>query len=136
MKIIGQAHSLLHGSGIVRIQTDIRVGSRTDKKQTMADKVASVHAILDGVELNEVTMAESDDGMGDDNDASHVQDITNALQQNINSNIHPGLDHMVPPSPYVQAPAPQMGGHAMGRGGINPAIPAHMAQHMAQTMLQ
>ena len=28
MKIIGQAHVLLHDKGIVRIQTDIRVGSR------------------------------------------------------------------------------------------------------------
>lgn len=97
----------------------------------MEDKVAAVHAILNGVDLNDVTLAESDDGMGEDNDASHVQDITNALQQNLNSNIHPGLDHMVPPSPYVQAPAPM--GHPMGRG-LNPAIPAHMAQHIAQSM--
>lgn len=28
MRLIGQAHSMLHGKGIVRIQTDIRVGSR------------------------------------------------------------------------------------------------------------
>ncbi len=28
MKLIGQAHSMLHEKGIVRIQTDIRVGSR------------------------------------------------------------------------------------------------------------
>ena len=28
MKVIGQAHCLLHEKGIVRIQTDIRVGSR------------------------------------------------------------------------------------------------------------
>lgn len=28
MRLIGQAHFLLHKKGIVRIQTDIRVGSR------------------------------------------------------------------------------------------------------------
>ena len=28
MRLIGQAHSMLHKQGIVRIQTDIRVGSR------------------------------------------------------------------------------------------------------------
>ena len=28
MNVIGQAHSMLHEKGIVRIQTDIRVGSR------------------------------------------------------------------------------------------------------------
>jgi uncharacterized protein YqgV (UPF0045/DUF77 family) len=46
MKVIGQAHSLLHENGLVRIQSDIRVGSRTDKKQTAQDKVAAVKAIL------------------------------------------------------------------------------------------
>jgi uncharacterized protein (TIGR00106 family) len=47
MKVIGQAHSLLHENGVVRIQSDIRVGSRTDKKQTAEDKVAAVKAILE-----------------------------------------------------------------------------------------
>jgi len=28
MNLIGRAHSMLHEKGIVRIQTDIRVGSR------------------------------------------------------------------------------------------------------------
>lgn len=28
MRLIGQAHVMLHDQGIVRIQTDIRVGSR------------------------------------------------------------------------------------------------------------
>lgn len=28
MRLIGQAHTMLHEQGIVRIQTDIRVGSR------------------------------------------------------------------------------------------------------------
>lgn len=46
MHLIGQAHSLLHKNGIVRIQSDIRVGSRTDKAQTMEDKVAAVEKLL------------------------------------------------------------------------------------------
>ena len=28
MRVIGQAHCMLHEKGIVRIQTDIRIGSR------------------------------------------------------------------------------------------------------------
>jgi hypothetical protein len=46
MRVIGQAHTLLHANGVVRIQSDIRVGSRTDKKQSPADKVAKVEALL------------------------------------------------------------------------------------------
>lgn len=46
MKAIGQAHSLLHAKGIVRIQSDIRVGTRTDKSQSMEDKVAAVERLL------------------------------------------------------------------------------------------
>ncbi|OAL33720.1 hypothetical protein AYO20_07058 [Fonsecaea nubica] len=46
MRLIGQAHTLLHQKGIVRIQSDIRVGSRTDKAQTMEDKVAAVEKLL------------------------------------------------------------------------------------------
>lgn len=44
--IIGQAHQLLHDQGVVRIQTDIRIGSRTDKKQTAKDKVDVVEKLL------------------------------------------------------------------------------------------
>ena len=33
MRVIGQAHTLLHENGVVRIQSDIRIGTRTDKKQ-------------------------------------------------------------------------------------------------------
>jgi len=46
MKVIGQCHTMLHANGVVRIQSDIRVGSRTDKKQGMADKVAAVEKLL------------------------------------------------------------------------------------------
>ncbi|QSS59150.1 cell wall biogenesis protein Ecm15 [Histoplasma capsulatum] len=44
--LIGQAHAMLHKRGIVRIQTDIRVGSRTDKVQSTEDKVAVVEKLL------------------------------------------------------------------------------------------
>ncbi|KKZ59995.1 hypothetical protein EMCG_00837 [[Emmonsia] crescens] len=45
--VIGQAHTMLHKQGIVRIQTDIRVGSsRTDKVQSMEDKVSVVEKLL------------------------------------------------------------------------------------------
>ncbi|CAA9959091.1 hypothetical protein P3342_004043 [Pyrenophora teres f. teres] len=46
MRVIGQCHSMLHQNGIVRIQSDIRVGSRTDKKQGFKDKVEVVEKLL------------------------------------------------------------------------------------------
>ncbi|KAL1590303.1 hypothetical protein WHR41_01211 [Cladosporium halotolerans] len=46
MHVIGQAHSMLHANGVVRIQSDIRVGSRTDKSQTPEDKIAAVENLL------------------------------------------------------------------------------------------
>ncbi|MCJ1253006.1 hypothetical protein MMC24_000813 [Lignoscripta atroalba] len=46
MKLIGQAHTVLHEKGILRIQTDIRVGSRIDKKQSFSDKVKAVNDLL------------------------------------------------------------------------------------------
>lgn len=47
MKVIGQCHAMLHQNGIVRIQSDIRVGTRTDKKQSSQDKVAAVERLLE-----------------------------------------------------------------------------------------
>jgi hypothetical protein len=46
MHLIGQAHTLVHQNGVVRIQSDIRVGTRTDKKQHFAEKVSKVESIL------------------------------------------------------------------------------------------
>jgi len=37
---------MLHANGVVRIQSDIRVGSRIDKKQGFEDKVAAVEKLL------------------------------------------------------------------------------------------
>lgn len=39
MDLIGQFHQRLHEKGIVRIQSDIRVGTRTDKHQSPQDKI-------------------------------------------------------------------------------------------------
>ncbi|OAA67989.1 cell wall biogenesis protein [Niveomyces insectorum RCEF 264] len=47
MKVIGQAHTLVHRRGVLRVQSSMRVGTRTDKKQTAADKVKRVQDILD-----------------------------------------------------------------------------------------
>jgi uncharacterized protein (TIGR00106 family) len=41
-------HETLHQAGVPRIATTIRVGSRTDKEQTMEDKVRTVEEKLQG----------------------------------------------------------------------------------------
>ncbi|GMG36299.1 hypothetical protein B5S33_g3502 [[Candida] boidinii] len=46
MELIGQLHERVHEMGIVRVQSDIRVGTRTDKKQTPEDKVNVVEEKL------------------------------------------------------------------------------------------
>ncbi|RYP36832.1 hypothetical protein DL767_003222 [Monosporascus sp. MG133] len=46
MRVIGQAHSVVHAKGVVRVQSSMRVGTRTDKKQTAQDKVKRVEDIL------------------------------------------------------------------------------------------
>ena len=43
---IKRCHDVIHGMGCPRISTTIKLGTRTDKKQTMADKVKSVQAKL------------------------------------------------------------------------------------------
>ncbi|CAD6444906.1 39f59672-1e8d-42d3-8cb3-b1dffb363836 [Sclerotinia trifoliorum] len=50
MRVIGQAHTLVHQNGVVRVQTDIRAGTRTDKKQTFEEKVSKVETLLAGDE--------------------------------------------------------------------------------------
>ncbi|EGW31757.1 uncharacterized protein SPAPADRAFT_56534 [Spathaspora passalidarum NRRL Y-27907] len=47
MDLIGQFHQHLHDKhGVVRIQSDIRVGTRTDKKQCPQDKIDVVQQKL------------------------------------------------------------------------------------------
>jgi len=45
-KVIGQCHSMLHDQGIVRVHTDIRIGSRTDKEESAEEKVKAVQRHL------------------------------------------------------------------------------------------
>lgn len=44
--LIGQLHQHLHNYGYVRVHSDIRIGTRTDKAQTMQDKVDVVERKL------------------------------------------------------------------------------------------
>ncbi|TGO84800.1 hypothetical protein BPOR_0464g00050 [Botrytis porri] len=50
MRLIGQAHTLVHQNGVLRVQTNIRAGTRTDKEQHFAEKVAKVESLLAGEE--------------------------------------------------------------------------------------
>ncbi|KXJ94461.1 YkoF-like protein [Microdochium bolleyi] len=45
-KVIGQAHTVVHQKGVLRVQTSMRVGTRTDKAQTAKDKVQRVEDLL------------------------------------------------------------------------------------------
>jgi len=44
---IRTCHERLHAMGVPRIHTDIKLGTRSDRAQRMADKVASVREKLD-----------------------------------------------------------------------------------------
>ncbi|KHN99467.1 uncharacterized protein MAM_02320 [Metarhizium album ARSEF 1941] len=46
MTAIGKAHAAVHEGGVARVQSSVRVGSRTDKKQTAEDKVRRVEDLL------------------------------------------------------------------------------------------
>lgn len=46
MTVIGKAHTVVHERGVVRVQSSMRVGTRTDKKQTAEDKVKRVENLL------------------------------------------------------------------------------------------
>lgn len=50
MRLIGQAHTLVHQNGVLRVQTDIRAGTRTDKEQHFSEKVTKVESLLAGEE--------------------------------------------------------------------------------------
>lgn len=41
--LIGQLHEDLHKNGVLRIQSDIRIGTRIDKVQTAQDKIDIVN---------------------------------------------------------------------------------------------
>lgn len=43
---VRRCHEVLHGMGAPRVSTSMRVGTRTDRDQTMADKISSVEQKL------------------------------------------------------------------------------------------
>ncbi|RLB62693.1 MAG: thiamine-binding protein [Deltaproteobacteria bacterium] len=45
---IKRCHEVVHDMGAPRISTNMRVGTRIDRTQTMADKVSSVERKIDG----------------------------------------------------------------------------------------
>jgi uncharacterized protein (TIGR00106 family) len=47
MACVKACHEALHEDGVPRVFTNLKVGTRTDKRQHMADKIASVEALLD-----------------------------------------------------------------------------------------
>ena len=46
MATIRRCHETLHAMGVPRIHTDVKLGTRSDRDQRMADKVASVRQKL------------------------------------------------------------------------------------------
>lgn len=46
MTVIGKLHTKIHEGGYVRVHSDLRVGTRTDKAQTMQDKIDTVNQKL------------------------------------------------------------------------------------------
>lgn len=44
---IKKCHEYLHKNGVARISTNVRIGTRTDREQTMDDKIKSVQIKLD-----------------------------------------------------------------------------------------
>ncbi len=47
MAAVKRCHEVLHEMGAPRVATNMRLGTRTDKAQTMSDKIASVESKLD-----------------------------------------------------------------------------------------
>lgn len=50
MAAVKRCHEALHAMGVPRISTNIRIGTRTDKPQTMEDKIRKVEEALSGRE--------------------------------------------------------------------------------------
>jgi uncharacterized protein (TIGR00106 family) len=46
MSALRRCHEVLHENGVPRVHTEIRIGTRNDREQSMDDKVASVQRKL------------------------------------------------------------------------------------------
>ena len=131
MRLIGQAHSYLHGNGVVRIQTDIRVGSRTDKKQTPQDKVAAVNAHLNNQPMPQPQQQPEDAlaGTADLTDTT-PRGMRQSLPSQIESVIAPNLD------PQMVGPPPPHPGQPHQHLHMPPPFHPHLgAPHMDQSRL-
>lgn len=49
---IKKCHEVVHGMGAPRITTTLKVGTRTDREQTMEDKIRSVEKLIGEVPRN------------------------------------------------------------------------------------
>jgi uncharacterized protein (TIGR00106 family) len=47
MAALKRCHEVLHEMGVPRVATNVRLGTRTDRSQTMADKLAAVRGKLE-----------------------------------------------------------------------------------------
>jgi uncharacterized protein (TIGR00106 family) len=50
LAVVGQLHAVPFELGIPRVYTVLKLDERRDREQTLDDKVASVHALLDDAE--------------------------------------------------------------------------------------
>ena len=50
---IKRCHDVLHEMGAPRISTNLRLGTRTDREQTMQDKIVNVQKILDAEDTSQ-----------------------------------------------------------------------------------
>ena len=147
MRVIGQAHSYLHGSGVVRIQTDIRVGSRIDKKQTSQDKINAVNALLSNEQAAQGQIQPHAQAQPShqpqhqpqhqqpppqsDHDVMAAPELTHepphgmrqSLPTNMDSVIAPDLQHVMGPPPHMQMP-PFHPHHPMGPTMNPPRLPS------------
>ncbi len=49
MGALKRCHEILHSSGVPRVHTEVRIGTRSDREQSMDDKVGSVRRELGSV---------------------------------------------------------------------------------------
>jgi uncharacterized protein YqgV (UPF0045/DUF77 family) len=47
MAAMKECHKVLHADGITRITSSLRMGTRTDRSQTIADKIQSVETKME-----------------------------------------------------------------------------------------
>ncbi|GAA5989375.1 hypothetical protein JCM10908_001282 [Rhodotorula pacifica] len=93
MKVIEQCHNAIHAMGCPRIATDIRIGTRVDKKGSLANKVSSVKTLL------------QDDSALDDSPSRPSSRRPSASASGSRSDAPTGLSM---PTPLSEKPDPQV----------------------------